>query len=243
MAVHNLGYRGWSGELMPSWTRAPVIAGAGIRRAWQSRWLHRLVLFSWVPACYFAIGFFIWEQSLQYPQWREGLEPFLEGAPAGFETALRKADDASMARHAMWAWLLQTFFRYPQGFVMVLVVGLIAPRLISQDIRSRAFLIYFSRPLGRGDYILGKFLIVWFYLAMISTAPALALYVLGVLLSPELGVLLATWDLPLRILGASAVLGIPTAALALWFSSMTQESRYASFDTPRSPRQGISVFS
>jgi ABC-2 type transport system permease protein len=35
--------------------------------------------------------------------------------------------------------------------------------------------------------------------------------------------------LPLRILGASAVLMLPTAALALALSSLTAESRYATF--------------
>lgn len=112
---------------------------------------------------------------------------------------------------------------------MVMVVGLIAPPLISQDVRSRAFLLYFSRPLTRGEYLLGKLASVWAYLAVISTLPALALYVLGVLLSPDLGVVSATWDLPFRIVAASLVLMLPTSILALCFSSLTQESRYAGF--------------
>lgn len=39
----------------------------------------------------------------------------------------------------------------------------------------------------------------------------------------------ATWDLPLRIVAASVVLMLPTSVLALCFSSLTQESRYAGF--------------
>ena len=65
----------------------------------------------------------------------------------------------------MWSWLLYTFLRYPQGGIMVLMVGIIAPPLISQDVRSRAFLLYFSRPLARWQYALGKLATVWFYLA------------------------------------------------------------------------------
>ena len=171
--------------------------------------MHRLVLFAWLPACWFAIGFFIWEQALLYPEFREGLAPFVRGAPAELQAVLRGAQDLEAARHSVWAWLLQTFFRYPQGLLMVLIVGLIAPQLVSQDLRSRAFLLYFSRPLSRVEYVLGKFLTVWFYLAMISTVPAIALYALGVVLSPQLDVVLATWDLPLRIVAASAVLAIP----------------------------------
>jgi len=101
--------------------------------------------------------------------------------------------------------------------------------LISQDVRSRAFLLYFSRPIGRWQYALGKVTTVWCYLVAITTLPALLLYVLGAFLSPSLTVVFDTWDLPLRILAASAVLMIPTASLALCLSSFTEESRYAGF--------------
>lgn len=112
---------------------------------------------------------------------------------------------------------------------MVLVVGMIAPMMISYDLRSKAYLLYFSRPLTPGEYIIGKTSVVWFFLVLIATCPALALYVLGVLLSPDLSVITETWDIPLRILAATAVLVIPTTALALCYSAFTSESRYATF--------------
>jgi hypothetical protein len=49
------------------------------------------------------------------------------------------------------------------------------------------------------------------------------------MLSPDVSVLWATWDLPLRVVVASVTLTIPTTALALFLSSMTNESRYAGF--------------
>jgi hypothetical protein len=112
---------------------------------------------------------------------------------------------------------------------MVLVVGLVAPPLIAHDVRSRAFLLYFARPLTRWEYLLGKAVTVWCFLGLITTLPALSLYVLGILMSPELGVVFDTWDLPLRILSASLVLMLPTTLLALCLSSLTTETRYAAF--------------
>ena len=132
-------------------------------------------------------------------------------------------------RHDVWAYLLFVFFRYPQGVLMVLVVGLIAPPLIAQDVRTRAFLLYFSRPLSRMEYIVGKLAVVSGYLVLITTIPALVLYFVGVLLSPEISVVAETWDLPLRIVAASIVLIVPTTAMALAFSSLTSETRYAAF--------------
>jgi ABC-2 type transport system permease protein len=231
--VNNLGYRGWSGRLVPGWMRCVVISEVGVRRAWQSRWLRRMLFLAWLPAVWFGVGFFLWEQAALYPEYRQLVRPFLRGLPPTpeFDELRIALQTGSLegSRHTVWAWLLQTFFRYPQGVLMVMVVGVIAPPLISQDIRSRAFLLYFSRPVTRAEYLIGKVATLWGYLAMISMVPALALYVLGVLLSPSLNVVIATWDLPLRIMGASIVLMLPTSVLALCFSSLTQESRYAAF--------------
>jgi ABC-2 type transport system permease protein len=233
MAMHDLGYRPWCGQLASGSSRWIVIANTGARRAWQSKWLRRMLFFAWLPALWFGVGFFIWEQSMLHPELREGMEPFIEEMPFASPMASIRSgapiEDPVASRHAVWSWLLQSFFRYSQGLIMVLVIGIIAPPLISQDVRSRAFLLYFSRPIARTEYVLGKSATLWFYLAMITTAPALSLYVLGVLLSQNHEVILVTWDLPLRILAASAVLMLPTAALALCISSMTEESRYAGF--------------
>jgi ABC-type transport system involved in multi-copper enzyme maturation permease subunit len=233
MAMHDLGYRGWTGALAPGWTRWLVITQTGVRRAWQSRWLRRMLLFAWFPAIWFGLGFFLWEQSMVNAEWRGPLRAFLRNVPNDSPLAEVLGsvnwDQQDAARHTVWAWLLLTFFRNPQGLLMVLAVGLIAPALISQDVRSRAFLLYFSRPVSRREYVLGKLTTVWVYLLMIATLPAVSLYVLGVLLSPNFSVIQATWDLPLRIFAASAVLMIPTATLALCLSSLTQESRYAGF--------------
>jgi ABC-type transport system involved in multi-copper enzyme maturation permease subunit len=233
MGVHDLGYRKWSGARALSATRWMVIARTGIQRAWQSRWLRRLLLFAWLPAFWFAIGFFLWEQSLLEPGLHDELEPFLRGMPRTerLMSILDNADpqNPDQARHQIWAWLLQSFFRYPQGVILAFVVGLIAPPLISQDVRSRAFLLYFSRPISRHQYVFGKTAAIWFFLTTITTLPALSLYGVGVLLSPSVSVIYSTWDLPLRILAASALLMLPTAALALCLSSLTQESRFAGF--------------
>ncbi len=232
MAVHNLGYRPWPPTATPPWQRSVVIAMTGARRAWQSRWLRRMLMLAWLPALWYSIGFAIWEQSLRYPQMAEGLEVFLdEAAPELHGTVLSglSSQDASLARHQIWSYLLFSFFRYSQVVVLVVVVGIIAPPLISQDIRSRAFLIYFSRPINRWEYILGKLGTVWLYLAAISTIPALAIYVLGVFFSSQFAAVPATWDIPLRVLMATVVLCVPTASLALSISSLTQESRYAGF--------------
>ena len=140
-----------------------------------------------------------------------------------------KSKDVHRIRKEVWRWLLMVFFRYPQSVAIMFLIGMVAPSLIAQDIRSRAFLMYFSRPIGKLEYIFGKLMVPTVFIASIITLPALAMYVFAVLMSPDLSVLYSTWDIPLRILVASIVVIIPTALLALALSSMTQETRFANF--------------
>jgi len=232
MPIHDLGYRAWQGELCPQITRWTVITQTGVHLAWRAPWLRRMVFVAWLPALYMGVAFFMFEQSLVNPQMQMMAAGFFRDFAGGTGAELLNAaltGDQAKARHETWGWLLLIFFRHPQGILMALIVGLIAPPLISQDMRTRALLLYFSRPLTRGEYILGKMAVVWTFVGLITTLPALALYFTGVMLSPDLSVLGHTWDFPLRILVASAVLMIPTTAIALAFSALTTRSYYAGF--------------
>lgn len=237
MPIHNAGYRTWEGRLVPGSTRWLVIASTGIRRTWQSRWLRRLMFFAFTPVLFMAIPLFLFEQAFRDPQvWRSAVG-FIQGLPNPEAVASVLAVDPVRAtpeqlqevRHNIWAYLLLTMFRYPQALLMVLVIGIVAPPLISHDVRSRAFLIYFSRPITRLEYVCGKMGTVVFFLVLMTTVPALLLYASAVMLSTSTGILAVTWDLPLRVLVASIVLALPTTSLALMFSSVTTESRYAGF--------------
>ena len=230
MPVHNLGYRGWTEQRMPKRLRPWVLARAGISLVWQRKLLRFLLIFAWLPIFFPALGIFAFEFASTDADWSRlviGLlsSPMIDQR----DLALEMMQDPEGARHQVWSALILSFFRYPQAVAMVMLVGLIAPMMISYDLRSKAYLMYFSRPLTPSEYILGKSAVIWFFLAMISTLPALGLYVLGVLLSPDLSVVLETWDIPLRILAASAVLLVPTTAVALCYSSMSTESRYTTF--------------
>ncbi len=237
MPIHSAGYRSWEGQLTPASLRSLVIATTGIRRTSKSKWLRRMLFFAMLPTLVLAVPFFLFEQGLRDPQMARDLGEFLGGMQQSqaiglaVEQGLANAtpEQAKEMRHQVWSLLLLTLFRYPQAVLMVLVVGIAAPPLISHDVRSRAFMIYFSRPIERWEYVIGKLGTVTFFLAMITTLPAFVLYIAGVMLSPSLSVVLETWDLPLRILVASIVLSLPTASMALMFSSMTTESRYAAF--------------
>jgi len=229
MPVHDLGYRAWEGRRTARLLRPFAVARSGVSLIWQSKWLRLMLVLAWMPIVFPALGIFAFEYSATEPEMRDITHTLLQGPLGRPDLAFMATDNPDSVRYEVWSTFILTFFRYPQLFAMVLWVGIIAPMMISYDLRSKAYLLYFSRPLSIWEYILGKSAVVWFYLAMIVTVPAMVLYVLGVMLSPDLSVVGETWDILVRILVASVVLVVPTTALAMGYSASTGESRYAMF--------------
>ncbi len=242
MPILDIGYRKWTGDRSPEWLRWSVVATTGISLVWRGTWLKRFLLFASFPALVTMFGVGLFEQSTRDENYRKAFNGFLASRiePMGPRNRLRdrvrerqpmisETTDISSQRHLAWSQMLLWYFRYPQALWIVVVIGLVAPRLISYDLRSRGYLLYLSRPLSPTGYVLGKACVLFFLLAMITTFPAIAVYLFGLLLSNDFGSFFQTWDIPFRILLATAVLVLPTSAVALAFSSMTQESRFAAF--------------
>jgi ABC-type transport system involved in multi-copper enzyme maturation permease subunit len=253
MAMHDLGYRSWDAHAPYQKYSWLSISRYGVRLAWKSHWLRRIVFLAFMPVALMVGAVFFFEQASNTPAIFPAVVTVVEfletndgqSADGDFQQPyqrmadraafLRTRDPEKIAsylsehRPRVWKDILFFFFKNSQGPTLVILIGMIAPGLISRDMQSRAFLLYLSRPITPFQYALGKATTVWVFVASVSTIPALAVYFIGVLFSPNLGVLLNTWDIPLRILLASGVLAIPTTALALCLSSIVHESRYAGF--------------
>ena len=247
MPLHDVGYRAWQGRRRGPWSAAGGGAPTPPKLVWTSRWLRRAVFFAWSPALFFAASFFAFEQaidegritSLQERAARGGdldgiglLGTILAdtlGRSDAAETHVNRDAELVATRRLVWSRLLLAFMRAPQAVLLAVVVGLVAPALISRDLRAKAWLVYFTRPLSGIHYIAGKIAVLTTVVAAVTVLPALALWFAGVLVSPSVWVVVETWDLPLRIIAASVALAIPTVLLALAYSSLTAESRIASF--------------
>lgn len=236
MPIHDLGYRGWSGTSASGLLRCWTIAFSGIKVAARNKWLRRTLILAWIPTLIVGGVLFGYEQALKESEGplQENQFDFMQFVAEGLlETDVvvegLRAKDPGEGRHATWSWILCTFLRLPQAGWTMLVVGMLAPPLIARDIRSKAFLLYFSRPISNYEYVVGKVAIVSAYIAFITTLPALGCYVVGLMMSSDFGAILDTWDIPLRIIVASIVFIIPAVSVALMFSSLTSESRFAAF--------------
>jgi ABC-type transport system involved in multi-copper enzyme maturation permease subunit len=198
-------------------------------------WLRRVVFLAFSPVVFFGFIVYIVETGFADESWIRILSnnEVVSGLPEMERLSEMMAADSSHTeadvRHALWAILLYNFFAIPQAVGMITIVAVIAPKLISRDLRTRAILLYFSRPIATWEYIVGKMAIVWFYLLCITALPSLLVYILGVSMAPDMSVFFDTWDLPFRCIFAALLLIVPTTMVAVCFSSMTHESRYALF--------------
>src|SRR5205085_1550471 len=92
--------------------------------------------------------------------------------------------------------------------------------------RFNALPLYFSRPLRRIDYFLGKLGVIGFFLATTLIVPAAVAYLLGVAFSLDLGVVRDTH----RLLWAGALYGLVITVSAgtfmLALSALSRRSIY-----------------
>lgn len=231
MSAARLGYRHWQGRRTGRAARVSAIARVGVTVSWRSIWLRRIVYMAWLPVLFWGAGFLAFE-SIRVV---EGSAADGGGVPRMFFDLLIESlqdgralpRDANDARHLVWSFLMLRFFASTQTFFLFLIVGQVAPPLVSRDFATRAHLLYFSRPVDRVQYVLGKAATVGAYIVAVTTLPALGLYVVALLAAYDWSTLVATWDIPLRIVASSTVLVIPMASLSLAMSAATRRPRFA----------------
>ena len=158
MPIFELGYRRWDGGYRPQAARWWAIARTGIKLAWRSKLLRRLIFLSWAPLLYFGPVFF----AVGYVTDPSNSEAAVRGWRAflaslvGQDLTLELMADPESARGSVWAMIYAFYFSYSSAILVLLVTTLVGPPLISQDVRTRAFLIYFSKPISGVEYLLGQ---------------------------------------------------------------------------------------
>ncbi len=200
MAVHDQGYKGWSGPLMPARNRFLVITRYGLRDVFSSRLFLAFFsfCFAWPLACLVVLYL------------RYNLE-----ALNVFELSAGELLDFIEVN----SWFFRSVFLRNQlmlSFVVVLVVG---PSLVSADFRNRAMPLYLSRPLTRVDYVLGKLLVLATLVSAITWAPGLVLFAVQSSLGGREW-LLEHWRAAPAMVIVSAVwivcMSLPMLAIAAW---------------------------
>lgn len=232
MPIVAAGYRRWEGVRRGRLGRFLVIARAGIQVTGRSRWLWRFVLLAWLPLLYYGLAFFAVGQLTETGTveaakdlWQFQMLRGMFGGPL----AERFLEDPAAQRPAIWAALIHLFMHYTQIFCVMIVVAIVGPRLVSEDLRSRALALYLARPITRLDYVAGKLAVVCFWVSTVTLLPALALYALSIVFSPSVAALTQTIGVLPRVVAVSLLLMIGAGAPMLALSSIFPQPRFLAF--------------
>lgn len=232
MPIAELGYRQWEGERTGTTRRWLAISRSEVAIALRSsRLLRRFLIFAWLPILYFC-PFFLAIGYVANPANDLDQGTLLTEIATEFlsrEAVAQLRQNPEIILPGIWAVVFYYFFAYTQSFLSMIVIAIAGPPLIAKDLRSKAFLVYFSKPIQPWQYLLGKLATVTFFVFSMTLFPALLLYLVGIALSPSLSAGLATLPIVGKIVVASLGIAIPTALVVLVLSSLTTSRRIATF--------------
>ncbi len=117
-----------------------------------------------------------------------------------------------------------TYIEFPAALTIpsVIFLALVAPELVSRDLRDRTLPLYFSRPLSRTCYALAKAAALFSALMLLLSLALLIMY-LGAVFSVEgglTGVLDETGDFLQGLLNAAILTAVPTS-LSILIASLS----------------------
>jgi ABC-2 type transport system permease protein len=219
MPIFDQGYQHWSGTLSGHAWRWLAITRHGIRVALTNRWLRIALLISWLPAIALATTVCFWGLLERQSELIQSLTPLL-----GFLDRQMVLDPKAY-RMEVWT-LTYGFFMLTELRLAMLLILIVGPNLISQDLRYNALPLYLSRPLRRIDYFLGKWGVIVAFLGAVTIVPAIVAYVLGLLFSLDPGILKDTFPLLLASVGYGLLIAASAGTLILALSSLSRSSRY-----------------
>lgn len=220
MPIFDQGYQHWSGELTGHGWRWLAIARHGVRIGMKNRLLRIMLLIAWLPAVVLAFFLCVWGLIEQKSELVQPLVPFIGGIVGDDIVAEAKA-------HRVEVWTLAyDYFLMVELRLSMIVILLVGPGLISRDLRFNALSLYFSRPLRRIDYFLGKLGVVVYFLSLVLVVPSVIAYMLGLLFSLDWTIVRDTFSLLLASVGYGAVMSVSAGLLILALSSLSRNSRY-----------------
>jgi ABC-2 type transport system permease protein len=225
MPIFDQGYQHWSGTLTGHAWRWLAIAKHGVRVSLREgkpgRSLRLVLLLSWLPALVLATLLCLWGLAERGSDLVAFLAPMLKFLGASVLAEPRQF------RVEIWT-IGYSYFLDAELIASMILVVMVGPDLISQDLRYNSLPLYFSRPLRRIDYFAGKLGVIVAFLAMVIIVPSIIAYVLGMLFSLDITILSDTFHILVASIVYGLVIAVSAGILMLALSSLSRNSRYIS---------------
>ena len=210
MTIREKGYAHWTGRLeerkYPWWP----ITRMGIKLAFKTKGFRLFFIFSLIPSVAYLAGIYISERIESFRFMIKGSEKILQINPGYFKS-----------------YLTGDFLLFM--IIMLLVFG--GARLISDDLKNNSLQLYFSRPILKMDYFLGKASVLFFFLLILTLVPGLVFFLMKLVFSGSFQFFATYPWLPLSIIVYSALLTAFFSSYALLLSSLSKNRRYVAILT------------
>jgi ABC-type transport system involved in multi-copper enzyme maturation permease subunit len=203
--VREKGYYHWDGRLVERRFPWLPITRTGILLAFKKRGFRFLFAGAFFPGIVFLGIIYISENLENFQAMLRGSDRLISITPGSFKTFL-------------------TF--PPVLFLMIAMMVFAGSGLIADDLKHNSLQIYFSRPLRKKDYLLGKMAVVFFFILAVTLVPGLLVYIFKLIFAGSFKFFLSYPWLVLSIVGFSAFLAVFFAFYTLLLSSLSKNSRY-----------------
>jgi ABC-type transport system involved in multi-copper enzyme maturation permease subunit len=207
MTIREKGYAHWDGQLKERRFPWAPITALGIRLAYKKKYFRFISFGSLVPAVIFLVGIYISERIEDFQYMFRGNKQLLEVNPSYFKT-----------------YMCSDFLL----FMMVMILVVSGAGLISDDLKHNSLQLYFSRPLRKRDYLLGKANVIVFFLLLLTLIPGLLFIIFKLLFAGNFQFLASYPWLPLAVIGYSLFVTAFFCAYTLLLSSLSKNKRYVS---------------
>lgn len=203
--IREKGYYHWDGQLVerrfPWWP----ITRTGIQLAFRKKWFKFVFAFGFAPAVVALVMVYISERLGDFKSVFGGKEQLIAVDPKFFMNFLTNSGLV---------------------FIIVMVLVFAGAGLVADDLKHNSLQIYFARPLRKKDYLLGKMAVIFFFVLVLTLAPALVLYLFKLVFAGSFRFVLDYPWLLLSVVAFSAVLTVFFAFYTLLLSALSKNSRY-----------------
>jgi ABC-type transport system involved in multi-copper enzyme maturation permease subunit len=220
MVIHDRGYTRWDGErdrpVRGVWVILDRGVVTGLAQIFKRKVFGQMLSFMAFGPFLFALGamylaFYLQANLDQFGDMAENM------AREGVIEMVTPSPDT------VWGFYLQV-----QMWVCMVLCVMVGSGLVAEDRRTNALELYLSRPLSVTQYVLGKFSVVAFFLALVTVVPVCVLILVqAVLTGFESTELLRLADLSWRALLAGGLFVGVLSLLVLTASSLSSRARNA----------------
>lgn len=217
------------------WSDAPLgvayrrwtIISTGLQQLFRLRFFKILLALAWCGGVALAALGFLFSQSVATDGWLATLAaqigPRQHAAVSALNAMVLLYPDVCIGGSFTLIFWLHSFFGL---WLSLVALTVLVPRLITRDRASNALIVYLSRPLTSGDYLIGKLGMIVGVLLAVWTGPLLLGWLLSMAFASDRDFIVYSLEPLVRALAFNGVALVLLAALALGISAVGRSSSY-----------------